>query len=224
MERTLRFTALLVVLAAWMLIPGLSTTASAEQPDPANQHKSADHDFVVDELFTLDGDLISARAFTRDGTEIAVPSTYSHFTPKNAERGRSVDGAITPNGSGGGGSPGPTGCRAVTVNNEVESTLGFTLMWWHSQTYWCWNSYMATVSDVATTEWASDIDVLWPYLGLSYDYEGYYEYFPGFTASGCLNYKQAHFQSCVTWVCQNEYPYNQLWSYYTGAYEWSTTD
>jgi hypothetical protein len=208
----------------------IAKPASAQTSATGPQAIRDDGDFVVDELFTVDGVLLSTKAFTHDGAEIPVPASYIPFDtsrgrqPSKSEgSGRQSSGGIVPAGSGGGGSPGSSGCRSVTVNNEEVSTLGFTLLWWHSQTYWCWEASTYSVYSVQTTEWASDIDLIWSYLGITYDHEGWYAYVSGQSSSGYYNDKQAHFQSCLAWICQNLYPYNQLWSFYDGSYQWNTS-
>lgn len=185
-------------------------------------------DHVIDSLFDIEGNLLSVRAYTPDGTEIPVPDPSlipEGINPLLLERvGGEDSGNVSPMGSGGGGSPSPSGCRMVTVNNEKESTLGFTLFWFHTSTEWCWTSSSYYISWAITDWWFSDVDPVWSFQSITRNHTGYYQYVSGYSNSGHFNDKQAHFQSCVWVVCQNQYPRNQLWAFYNGAYQWVTED
>ena len=217
----------LAVSTAFVALMIAAPNAAAEAPEGKPKPAELTGDFVVDELFTVDGEPLAVKAYARDGSEIQVPRNHVPFTPSlPGNSGAKPDrGGVVANGSGSGGSPGSSGCRSVTVSNEVESAwFGTTLLWWHSQTYWCWDSASKVVYNVDTTEWFSNVDSLWSYKGITYSHEGWYAYLSGYSSSGYYNDKQSHFDSCIGPICQNVYPYNQLWSFYTGAYQWQTTE
>lgn len=222
---------ILVLVPALLVALFVQGSAAATHESSSTNEKASDgQDYVVDVLFGTHGEVVRATAFDADGKEIPIPEgavvqtepspSSLEFLLKHAEEG----GGTQTNATGGGGSPGPTGCRAVTVSNEKESTLGFTLFWFHTKTEWCWTSSTYTIYNVIRDWWFTDVDPIWSFQGLTRDHYGFYQYVAGQSLSGYFHDKQAHFQSCIWIVCQNSYPRNQLWSFYNGAYQWQTDD
>lgn len=222
---------ILVLVPAPLFALFVQDSAAATDELSSTNGKARDgQDYVVDVLFGTNGEVIRATAFDADGKEIPIPEgavVQTKPSPSSLEfllMHAEEDGGTHTNATGGGGSSGPTGCRSVTVSNEKESMLGFTLFWFHTKTEWCWTSSTYTIHNVILDWWFTDVDPFWSFQGLTRNHYGFYQYVAGRSLSGYFHDKQAHFQSCIWIVCQNSYPRNQLWSFYNGAYQWRTDD
>lgn len=116
----------------------LGTTAEAASPSRPAERAAVDRpdgDYVVDAEYDASGALVSVKAFLSDGTEVRVPADDRAKVPARLRAAPKAGGGATTNATGGGGAPGGTsGCRWVTVNNEVETALGFTLVWTRTYT------------------------------------------------------------------------------------------
>lgn len=231
-DRAIRSLAALFAIAAIAFAAASSATAHADGRGPADQQAAQapsdrpHEDYVVDAEYGPNGSLKDVRAFLADGTEIPVPSEDRSKVPARLRplAGKPGGGATT-NATGGGGAPGGTqGCRWITVNNEVETLLGFTLVWTHTYTSWCWSTITGAITSPVPDFWFSSLDPFWGWVGLIRNVTSYFSYHAGFPQSGYVHDKQAHFNQCQFGACQNVYPRTEFKAYYDGSYTWTTWD
>ena len=192
--------------------------ASALNEDRVSDSNNIDDDHVIVETFTFTGDQVSVDAFDAFGNSIDVPADF---------RSRGIVRA--PNGialkSGDGGSSSASGCIRITVNNEKESLLRFTLFWYHTWTSWCWNRSAKTTYSIATGWSISDVDPTFEWQGNILEYGNHYSWSAGYPESGYAHERQGHFKQCIWVGCVgNYYPHNWLYSFSNGTYSWRTED
>lgn len=224
--QTLFFALAAVAIGLVATIPS-QQLAAAGPPEPTEGTAPADRpdqDYVVDAEYSSSGALVSVRAFLSDGTEVPVPEGDRARAPQRmrSPAPKSTVGATT-NATGGGGAPGgSSGCRWVTVNNEVETALGFTLVWTHTYTSWCWSTITGAITSPVPDFWFSGLDPFWSWVGFIRNITSYFTYHAGFPQSGYVHDKQAHFNQCQFGACQNIYPRTEFKAYYDGSYTWTT--
>jgi len=218
---------------------GVSVAVAQGQPAPVETptQTATDDDRVVVETFTPSGIRISTEAFNKNGDLIPVPPGFESqgivvaadqtaltppYTANAAPNGITGQGS----NSGTGGSSSASGCIRVTVNNEKETTLGFTMFWFHTWTSWCWDRSTKTISDVQTGWYLSDVDWTRQWNSMIVDNVRYYQWEQGSPKSGYEHEKQGHLQGCVgSYGClSNHYPHNRLWSHSDGTWSWETAD
>lgn len=135
--------------------------------------------------------------------------------------------AISPMGSGSGGSSSASGCIKVTVNNHANTVLGFTAYIFHTWTNWCWTRSTQVVYNVTHNWYISDVDSQEYWKGIVHTEFLFYDYSTndGHPKSAYKNYMQGQFDNCVLkYGCiGTTYPTNTLRSYYNGTWAWSTS-
>lgn len=189
---------------------------------------------ITVETYTLSGDKISTETYDADGQVVDAPPSFRPTARVAAsasfiEEARAADtssgGELAGLGSGSGGTSSASGCRKVTVNNEKETTLGWTAYWFHTWTQWCWNRSAKTISSVSTSWYISDVDQNFYWRGIVQTTTGFYSWKSGAPKSGYSHYRQGRFENCVLkYGCiGNYYPANVLKSHSDGTYTWTTS-
>ena len=220
------------------------------RPMPA-EYDDGEGDMVVIEVFDIDGNSLSTKAFDKDGRQVPAFSSYHTRLPRNVGGCPGISEAASSDGDepktalvtsqealgastmaiGFSGSPSSSGCRSRTISNRVPTTLGFTLLRFNTSTYWCWNLSTHTVYNVRTSEWISDVDSVVNWKGLIADTNYYYPYVRGYSKSGHKSHKQGKAQLCspikipFIWNCYAWiYPQNWHWVFEDGTWAWDTRD
>lgn len=236
-SRQRQFVAACIALSIFgaAMVSGVSVASAQDQPAPVTTPTQVvdDDDHVIVETFTPRGGRISTVAFDESGTIIPVPESFESQGTVTAESTMTTVhvNSATPysvtgqrSNSGDGGSSSASGCRRVTVSNEKESLLGFTLFWFHTWTSWCWDRNARTISSVSTGWYLSGVDGTRQWNSMIVDNTRYYQWIPGYSTSGYEHQKQGHLQSCPSGCIINNYPQNWLWSHSDGTWSWETDD
>ncbi len=215
--------------------PVSAQTESSSGEDTTADQSLMDDDHIVVETFTLTGDRIDTKAYSRDGVMIPVPVDFESQGSVVADAAMmnglknlnwKSDRALWYASSGSGGFSSASGCITVTIRNEKESVLGFTLYWFNTWTEWCWSRASKRVSSVSTGYSLEDVDGVLVWQGLIVNDTRSYNWLSGYPSSGYWHEKQGHFQNCVPQVgCYaNSYPRNILKSHSDGTWYWRTYD
>lgn len=205
---------------------------SVELVDP-DDGRFVDEDHIVVETFTVTGEHVSTKAYSLDNEEISVPEGFisqgsvsvdgdvlAEIELLNSQSG----GELTALGSGHGGSSSSSGCRKVTVRNEEESMLGFTVFWFNTWTQWCWNRSAKVVSNVSSGWHLEDVSQFWEWREMLIDNGEFYSWYSEYSTSGYRHEKQGHLENCVYAICgADSYPRNILWSHSNGTWSWNTS-
>lgn len=210
---------LAITTAAAIAVVGLMGPASAEPapgepggPDPTPENTRAvdtsEGDYIIDELFTLDGTKVSTSKI-----------------PLEPAAASGVD-STTAAASVSGGSSSASGCRKTTISNRQATTLGTTAYRYNTWTYWCWDRAKQYIKPGGSNGWSiSSVDSFQYWRGEVR--KSVYFYDAGENnnrpRSAFRHYRQGRFENCVVkYGCVlTTYPANSLRSYYNGTYTYA---
>lgn len=178
-------------------------------PEDTRAIDTSEGDYVLDELFTADGERVAT-------TKI----------PLTAARASGPDAATAQAATASGGSSSASGCRKTTISNRARTVLGFTAYRYNTWTYWCWDRAKEYIKPGGSNGWSiSDTDGTQYWRGEVR--KSVYFYDAGTNnnrpRSAFRHYRQGSFENCVVrYGClRTSYPANSLRSYYNGTYTYA---